>query len=69
MNDDLTPVAVALAFCRIRGIWWGRHNENGIWLATKPRRRFLTPLSQHDSFYIAIWRLRARLVVRNTRKP
>jgi hypothetical protein len=39
---------------------WGRHRENGVWLATKPRRRLLW--RGHDSLYVALGRLRLRIM-------
>lgn len=40
------------------GVHWGRGKENGIWLAARPRRRFM--FRGHDSLYVAAgrWRLR-----------
>lgn len=42
------------------GTWWGKRRENGVWLATKPRRRFM--FRNHDALYVAAWRLRLRLM-------
>lgn len=39
---------------------WGKHKENGIWLASVPRRRFM--FRNHDSLYIAAGRFRFRLM-------
>jgi hypothetical protein len=38
---------------------WGKHKENGIWLAAKPRRRFM--IRDHDCLYVAFGRLRLRI--------
>jgi hypothetical protein len=48
---------------------WGKMNENGFWLATKPRRCFMMPFKGHDSIYIALERFRFRLVCRNLHSP
>lgn len=49
-------------------VMWGRRRENGFWLASTPRRRFMTPwtVPRHDSFFVALGRLRVRIVVRST---
>lgn len=39
---------------------WGKTKENGIWLATKGRRRLM--FRDHDSLYVALGRLRLRLM-------
>lgn len=39
---------------------WGRNNENGVWLATVSKHRFM--LRNRDSLYIAFRRLRIRLI-------
>jgi hypothetical protein len=41
-------------------MFWGRRRENGIWLATRSRRRLLW--RGHDSLYVAAGRLRVRLM-------
>jgi hypothetical protein len=49
-------------------VMWGRRRENGMWLAATPRRRLMHPWNtpRHDSVFIAIGRLRIRLIVRDT---
>jgi hypothetical protein len=49
-------------------VMWGRRRENGFWLATTPRRRLMLPWSPegHDSVFIALGRLRIRIICRNT---
>lgn len=42
------------------GIKWGRCKENGVWLGTKPRYRFM--FRKHDALYIAAGRLRVRIM-------
>lgn len=42
------------------GVWWGRAKENGIWLASVPRRKLMW--RGHDSLYVAAGRLRLRLM-------
>jgi hypothetical protein len=39
---------------------WGKHKENGVWLAETPRRRFMW--RGHDSLFIAAGRLRVRIM-------
>lgn len=39
---------------------WGKRKENGVWLASVPKRRFM--FRGHDSLYIAIGRLRVRVM-------
>jgi hypothetical protein len=39
---------------------WGKRKENGVWIARKPKRRFMW--RNHDSLYVALWRLRLRLI-------
>jgi hypothetical protein len=39
---------------------WGRHKENGIWLASKSRLRLMW--RGHDSLFVALGRLRLRLM-------
>jgi hypothetical protein len=39
---------------------WGKHKENGIWIDTRPRLRFM--FLRHDCLYLAIWRFRLRIM-------
>lgn len=39
---------------------WGRHKENGLWIAKSSNWRLM--LHGHDALYIAAWRLRFRLM-------
>lgn len=39
---------------------WGKHKENGIWLASTPRLKVMW--FGHDALYVAVWRLRLRLM-------
>lgn len=39
---------------------WGKRRENGVWLASAPRWRFM--FRGHDSLYIAVGHLRVRLM-------
>lgn len=43
-----------------RGLAWGRHRDNGIWLASTSKRRLLW--RGHDSLYVALGRFRLRLI-------
>jgi hypothetical protein len=49
-----------------RGVWWGPHGESGVWLATRPRRRLMwrDHPAGHDCVFVALWRLRLRVLVR-----
>jgi hypothetical protein len=42
------------------GVHWGKCRENGIWLASVPKRRLM--FRAHDSLYVALGRLRLRLM-------
>ena len=45
------------------GLFWGKKNENGMWLGKKSQFRILTPHEKnYDAIYLAIWRLRVRLL-------
>ena len=39
---------------------WGTHKENGIWIGSKSRRRLL--FRKHDSLFVALGRLRLRIM-------
>lgn len=39
---------------------WGKHRENGVWLASVARRRLMW--RGHDSLFVAAGRLRLRLM-------
>lgn len=39
-------------------------NGTGVWLAPRKQWRFMTPLSGHDAFYLALGTFRARWIVR-----
>jgi hypothetical protein len=56
-----SPGHRAIGDLLMTGIWWGRAKENGIWLASVPRRRLCW--RGHDSLYVAASRLRLRLRV------
>lgn len=45
---------------------WGKRKENGIWLASVSRRRLMHPRNPggHDSVFVALGRLRVRIIVR-----
>lgn len=49
-----------LVFELLRGFWWGRLHENGVWIAPTSKRRLM--LRNHDSLYIALGRLRIRIM-------
>jgi hypothetical protein len=42
------------------GVHWGRRKENGVGLASVPKRRLM--FRGHDSLYVAFGRLRLRLM-------
>jgi hypothetical protein len=48
-------------------VMWGRHRENGVWLAFTPRRRLMLPWLPpgHDAVFIALGRLRVRIMTRH----
>ena len=46
---------------------WGKHGENGVWLAKAARLRLRTPWRGHDSFYLAAWRFRVRITAESVR--
>ena len=39
---------------------WGKKHENGFWVAHSNSYKFM--FKGHDSLYIALWRLRLRLM-------
>jgi hypothetical protein len=41
-------------------LMWGRHKENGVWWASRSRRRLMW--RRHDSLYVALGRFRLRLM-------
>jgi hypothetical protein len=45
---------------RALGVMWGHARENGIWWATRSRRRLM--LRGHDALYVAAGRLRVRIM-------
>ena len=47
----------------LMGLFWGKRNENGVWLAAKSKFRILTPKEKNfDAIYLAIWKLRIRIL-------
>lgn len=39
---------------------WGKRKENGVWLASRSRRRLM--LRGHDSLFVAVGRMRLRIM-------
>ena len=48
-------------------VWWGKRMENGIWSATKPALRWMW--KDHDSLYVALWKLRLRVMKPSAKMP
>jgi len=39
---------------------WGKRKENGVWIASRSRWKWMW--KDHDALYIAIWKLRLRIM-------
>jgi len=57
MNRGFRPVKIK---GRTVGVSWGIRRETAVWIATKPRRRFMW--RGHDALFIAAGRFRLRLM-------
>lgn len=60
MGVVVVPVTPVIIKGQVRGYCWGQLGENAVWLATRPRKRFIW--RRHDSLFIALGRFRLRLM-------
>lgn len=44
------------------GVHWGRHGENGVWMATPGNRRYQVLWRKYDALYVAAGRVRIRIM-------